>query len=493
MGKLLFAVLAVIVTASLLLGCGGGATTTAPPVTTTAPPVTTTAPPVTTTAPPAGKLGPTQEVDRTFFGYNVEGLDPVSLIYCSDSPFGTTGDVFALMFETMVEKESTDKAGVVHIDVKHYRSGSLYNGVQIVTQIPLGTVDMGSINTGYLQTKTPEFCPWAIAYTWKSPEQLYSVTCSREWYKSQLDLYTRDWNEIPLHHAPYGNWDYWSSTAMHTINDFKGKTFWSYGELANNYLASWGATGVILARAEEYMAYYRGALDGISGSVVVYQDYKYYECGKYWLHMPTYPPGSTGFHYVQFVINAKKWATLPEAYKRIIIDAADIVWSAMIWEMLCEERAAEWKLVHLYGMYDMGIATNTPEEYQKICDAAVAAGKNYTINKMKVPEATWNEVRAFVDAKGDPKITADYTWWYTACWAEADRRVNEAFADIKAGTPQDQAFDKVHPKRYYDMLGANDADKVTNENYQKVKAALIATPRPVNDWPLEWKLAGKSQ
>jgi len=490
MRKLFFLFLAILVSALLLLSCGPAATTTPP---TTAPPTTppTTTPPTTappTTTPPGAKLGPTHEVGRTFFGYDVTGLAPVSLIYCSDNPFGSTGDVFALMLETMIEKESKGQ-----IDVKHYRHGSLYNGVQVITQLPLGTVDMTTMNCGYMQTKTPEFVPWTIAYTWKSPEHLYSLTCSREWYKSQLDLYTRDWNSIPLHHMPYGNWDYWSSKAMYKMEDFKGKTFWSYGELANNYLASWGATGVILARAETYMAYYRGAVDGISGSSIVYHDYKYYECGKYWLHMPTYPAGSTGFHYVELAINKKKWDSLPEAYKKILIDAADLLGSAMIWEMLAEERTAEWKLIHLYGMYDLGISTKTPAEYQRICDAAVAAGKKYALEKMKVNPDYYAQVEKFRNEKGDPKITADYTWWYTAAWAGADRRTNDAFARIKAGENQDKVFDSIHPKRFYGMLGAESADKVTDENYQKVKAALIATPSVVHDWPLEWKLAGKPQ
>jgi hypothetical protein len=234
MGKLLFAVLAVIVTASLLLACGGGATTT-PPVTTTTPPVTTTTPPVTTTTPPAtGKLGPTQEVDRTFFGYDVEGLDPVTLIMCSDSPYGTTGDVFYLLFQTMIQKESTDKNGVVHINIKHYRQGSLYAGTTFQTQMALGTIDVATLNVGYLQSKSPQLVPWTIAYTWKSPEHLFSLTCSRDWYKDYMSTFVDDWNAVPLHHAPYGNWDYWAATAMHTINDFKGKTFWSYGTLANS-------------------------------------------------------------------------------------------------------------------------------------------------------------------------------------------------------------------------------------------------------------------
>jgi TRAP-type C4-dicarboxylate transport system substrate-binding protein len=427
------------------------------------------------------KLGPTQEVGRKFFGYDVTGLAPVTLIYCSDSPYGSTGDAFALIFETMVEKESKGQ-----IDIKGYRSGSLYTSTQWSTQLPLGTMDLCNQNQGYLQTKTVEIVPWSIAYFWKSPEHLYALTTTREWYKMQVDLLTRDWNMVPLHHSPYGNWDYWAAKPMTKLEDFRGTTFWSYGELANRYLASWGSTGVILAQAEEYMAYYRGAIDGISGSSIVYHDYKYYECGKYWLHMPTYPPGSTGFHYVAFVVNAKKWATLPDAYKRIINDASDLVWSVMIWEMLCEEKTAEWKLVHMYGVIDMAIATKTPAEYQRICDAAIAAGKNYALVTRKMDPAVYAAAEAFKNARGDPKICADYTWWYKAVWAEGDRRLSEATTRIKAGEPQDKVFDSLHPRRFYAML-----DKTGG--YEELKAYFLSVPRVVNDWPLEWKLAGKSQ
>jgi TRAP-type C4-dicarboxylate transport system substrate-binding protein len=397
------------------------------------------------------------------------------------------------MFETMVEKESTDSAGVVHIDVKHYRYGSLYNGVDMTTQLPLGTVDIGFMNVGYMQSKTPELVPWTIAYTWRSPEHLYSLCTSREWYKSIQDLQTRDWNCVLLHHGPYGNWDYWGRIPIRTLEGFNGKTFWSYGDLANRYLASWGATGVILARAELYMAYYRGALDGISSSSIVYHDYKYYECGKYWYHMPTYPPGSTGFHYGLFDVNAKRWATLPEAYKKIIIDAAQIIWSGMTWEMICEEKTAEWKLIHLYGMIDLGISTQTPEEYQRICDAAVAAGEKYALEVRKVDPTYYAQAKAMREAKADPALCANYTWWYTAAWAESERRLADAQARIKAGEDQTEVFNSIHPRRFYDMLGADSAEKVTMENYQIVKAELLKMPRIVWDWPLEWMLAGKSQ
>jgi TRAP-type C4-dicarboxylate transport system substrate-binding protein len=375
---------------------------------------------------------------------------------------------------TLITEESKGQ-----IIVKSYRQGSLYVGTDFQNQMSMGTMDMGVLNLGYLQAKTAEFVPWTIAYTWKSPEHMYAVAASREWYKSQLELYVRDWNAVPLYQSAYGNWDYWARKPIRKIEDFAGLRFWSYGELANRYLASWGATGQILAQAEEYMAYYRGALDGVSGSSVVYFDYKYYECGKYWLHMPTYPPGSTGFHYNQNCFAAKKWATLPEAYKKIIIDANCLVGAAGIWEIICQERTCEWRLVHEKGMIDLGIATQTPAEYKRICDAAVAAGETYAVVTRKIPKADFDAVVAFKAAKGDPTVCADYTWWYTAAWAEADRRVSGALVRIKAGEDENAVWDSYHGKRLYNM------------SYADLKAELISIPRIVWDWPMEWMLAGK--
>jgi len=421
-------------------------------------------------AAPAAVAGPATRDNRPMFGYNVKGLPKVKLIMISDSPFGSVGDVLAVMFERMVKIESQGQ-----IEIDHHRFGSLYTGVDLPKIIPMGTVDIGSINKGYLMTKAPGYGPWIIAYIWKNPEHMLAVTGSPEWYKMEEDQSIVFGNIKPLSHVAYGNWDYWSNKEIKTIKDFGGSRFWSYGELPNAYIQAWGGTPLIQARAEMYMAYYRKALTGISSSSTVYLDYKYYDCGKYWLHMPTYPPGSTGFHYVQLYINRKKWESLPEAYKKILIDASDLYSWASIWEILCLEKVSEYQLVNKHGMIDVGIATKHPEEYKKICDAAVAAGDEY-LKKRKVPQADIDSAKAILAKYGEPAATSAYSWWYQAAWAEADKRLAEAKKRIGAGEKEEVVWDAFHPKRFYEMP------------YEKMKAEWMNIPRCVRNWPMEMRL-----
>lgn len=408
---------------------------------------------------------------RKLFGYDVEGLKPVKLIMVSDAPFGSVGDVLALTFERIVEEESKGK-----IQLDHHRFGSLYTGKDLPKVIPLGTVDLGSINKGYLMTKAPAFVPWVVAYIWKSPEHMLALTGSPEWYEMEETLSEKHWAIKPLSHVAYGNWDYWSNREIRTIKDFGGKRFWSYGELSNAYIISWGGTPVIQSRAEMTMSYYKKAIDGVSASSTVYFDLKLYEGGKYWLNMPTYPPGSVGFHYVQLYMNRNKWNTLPEAYKKILIDAADLYSWNSIWEILCLEKASEYQLVHDLGVIDVGIATKTPGEYQRICDKAVEAGRKYGKEKRGLSDEEFKKSEDIKNKYGDPKLCADYTWWYKLAWAEADRRVEDAKKRIKSGEAPAKAWEYTHPKRLYEMP------------YQKVKEEWMKTPRCIRNWPMELRL-----
>jgi TRAP-type C4-dicarboxylate transport system substrate-binding protein len=413
---------------------------------------------------------PTRD-NRKLFGHNVEGLPPVKLIMCSDSAFGTLGDVQAYIFERMVKEESKGK-----IQIDHHRFGSLYKSTDWTKTIPMGTIDMGTINIGFLMTKCPDYAPWVIAYIWNNPEHMFSVSGSPEWYESQNNLAAKFWGMKPLSHIAYGNWDYWANVPIKSMKDFRGKRFWSYGELPNAYIMSWGGSPVILARAERYMAYYKKTLDGISSSSTLYFENKEYEAGKYWLHMPTYPPGSVGFHYVQLYIGLKKWQTLPEAYKRIILDAADVYSWNSIWEMLALEKASEYQMVHDLGVIDVGISTKNPQEYKVICDTAVEAGRVYAKQKRGVTDAQWDAAKAILKKYGDPKITSQYTWWYEAAWAESDRRVQGALKRIKAGENKAKVWESYHPKRQYELP------------YEKLKEEWLNTPRAVRNWPMDLRL-----
>lgn len=413
---------------------------------------------------------PATRDNRKLFGYNVEGLKPVKLIMCSDSAFGTVGDANAVIFQRMVEEESKGK-----IKIDHHRFGSLYVSTDWPKVIPMGTIDMGTINKGYLMPRAPEYVPWVIAYIWNSPEHMLTVTGSPEWYAME-DTLSAKLDMKPLSHVAYGNWDYWANVPVKTMADFKGKRFWSYGELSNAYIQSWGGSPVILARAETYMSYYKKAIDGVSSSSTAYFENKFYEGGKYWLNMPTYPPHSVGFHYVQLYMNLKKWKSLPEAYKRIILDAADVYSWNSIWEILCLEASSEYQMIHDYGLIDLGIATKNPKEYKLICETAVEAGRKYGMEKRGVTQAQWDAAKAILKKYGDPKIEAQYAWWHKMAWAENARRINEALKRIKAGEDKAKVWESYHPRRFYEMP------------YEKVKAEWLKVPRCVRDWPMEARL-----
>ena len=220
-----------------------------------------------------------------------------------------------------------------------------------------------------------------------------------------------------------------------------------------------------------YMAYRKGDLHGISFSVTGYHDYKFYECGKYWLHMPVYPPGSVGFHYVQLYMNLDKWKKLPEAYKRIIIDASDL-WSwHSIWEVLAQEEAAAYRLTTERGVIDVGIATKYPEEYKKITSSAVEAGKGYAF-KRGVTQQQWDNAKSILAKYAQDDVTSQYTWWYKLAWAESKRRLDEAKKAIAAGKSPDEAFKQYHVAREYKW------------SYEKQKEYWESIPRAIRNWDM---------
>ncbi len=407
---------------------------------------------------------------RTFFGYNVDGLKPVTLIYASTARINSAGSIEAKFFKKLVETESKGK---IKIDLHEH--SSLYKMTDLPKVMPKGIVDIGHINKGLLMTREPGYGPWVVAYVWKNPEHLFSVTSSSEWYEMEDSLAKKRWNLKPLNHAAHGNWDYWSSQPIKTINDFRGKRVWSYGQLSNAYIRSWGGTPIIKSTSEMYMAYRKGDLHAISFSVVGYHDYKFYEGGKYWLHMPTYPPGSMAFHYIVQYMNRTKWNKLPETYKRIILDAVDLHSWHGIWEGYCQEAAWEYRLINEKGVIDVGISTKYPEEYKKITTAAVAAGKKYAFSR-GVKQAQWDKAKSILAKYAKDSETSKYTWWYEMAKAESKRRLDQAKKSIAAGKSSDEAFKAIH------------AIREKNWSYEKQKAYWIAIPRVARNWDMKLRL-----
>jgi TRAP-type C4-dicarboxylate transport system substrate-binding protein len=401
---------------------------------------------------------------RTLFGHNVEGLEPVTIIWASDSPFGTLGDASLTSFIKLVEAESKGK-----IKIDAHRFGSLYRSTDIPKVVPKGIIHMGGAAKGALMSRENGYAPWIIGYIWKSPEHLFAVPLSAEWYEMEDKLAKNKWNMKPLSLGAIGNWDYFSRRPFTSMKDFGGKKVWSYGDLSNAYITAWGGTPVVKAPSEMYMAFYNDSLNIISFTLIGILDYKFYEGGKYWVNMPAYPPGSVGIHYGNLFMNRDKWNSLPTPYKKIILDACDLMMWVGTWEILCAEKLAWYRLQNQFKMVDCGISTKYPKEYEKIKAAAVAAGRKFVFDR-GATQQQWDEAQAILTKYADPKITAKYSWWFKLAWAEADRRVADVQKRLKEGKSWDEAYDPYLFKHRYDW------------DVERIKKEWTAVPRVKFEW-----------
>lgn len=407
---------------------------------------------------------------RALFGHNVDGLQPVTISVCNDAPFNSLSDVMFVNFMKLVEAESKGK-----IKFDAHRFGSLYRQNEYGKVVNMGTIDMANIAKGSLMRSQRAFSPWLIGYVWKNPEHPISMASSQEWYDVENRLLKEKWNLKLLTGWNYGNWDYWSKKEVKSMDGFRGKKIWTYGDLPSAYIAAWGGTPVNKSYSELYMAYYNDVVNIVSGSISLYHDYKFYEGGKYCLNMPAYPPGAITHHYGGIYMNGNKWNALPAAYKKIILDAVDLWTWNHSYEMLCMEKLQFYRLVNQYKIIDVGIATKYPKEYEKIKNAAVEAGKKFVF-KQGCTEAEWNEARGLVAKYGDPKYTAQYSWWYKKAWAESNRRLAEVRKALTAGKSWRDAYDMFHAKSQYEWTA------------EQVKNAWMATPRVKVSWSEESRL-----
>jgi len=411
----------------------------------------------------AAAAEPTRDM-RTLFGHNVEGLAPVTISYVSDGVFNGLGDAMLVNFMKLVETESKGK-----IKIDAHRFGSLYRTNDFPKVIPIGTVHIGGINKGLLMSRENGYAPWIIGYIWKNPEHAMALTSSQEWYDMEDRLAKGKWNMKMLANANIGNWDYWSREPITSLAGFKGKKVWSYGELSNAYISAWGGTPVMKSFGETYMAYYNNALNVMSASIGLYHDFKFYEGGRYYLNMPVYPPGSVGIHYYALYMNRDKWNSLATPYKKILLDAIDLLTWAGTFESICMEKLQLYRLINQYKVVDLNISGKYPKEYEKIKKAAVEAGKKFVFSR-GTTQQQWDETQAILTKYTDPKITSKYSWWFKLAWAESDRRLAEITKALKAGKSWEEAYDPYHAKHRY------------NWPVEKVKKEWLATPRIKTEW-----------
>ena len=414
-------------------------------------------------------FGQSNRDTRTLFGHNVDGLKPVKLIFASYGRANSVMNAGDQLFAKLVENESQGK-----IQIDMHLNASLYKMTDIPKVLARGTIDIGAINKGFLMTREPGYGPWVVAYQWKSAEHMFSATSSSEWAEMEEQLSKKKWRIKPICQVPSGQWDYWSSTPIKTMKDFRGKRVWSYGQLSNAYIRSWGGTPVIKSVSEMYMAYRKGDLHAISFSPNGYGEAKFYEGGKYRIGVPPIPPRAMANHYQYLYMNRKSWDKLPDAYKKIFLDAGDLMTWFMIWETYAVTSVWDYRLVAEKGVTDLGMVTKTPAEYQKVADAAIAAGKKFVFSR-GVTQQQWDNAQVILAKYGKDEYTSQFSWWYKLAEVEAGRRL-EIMKKAAAAGKSDAAFKQIHVNR------------ILEKSYAEQKAYMESIPRLARDWDMKLRM-----
>ncbi|MGB6606312.1 MAG: DctP family TRAP transporter solute-binding subunit [Atribacterota bacterium] len=211
-------------------------------------------------------------------------------------------------------KEKSD--GKLIIDV--HPQGALGAGNTLVENISLGTVDIGTGGPGLLSRLEPAWGLIAGQYVFKDAESMFAVLDGpigdeiRDRLISKRDIRVLAIGYLGARHLT-------ANKPIYEPEDLKGlKIRIPNIPLRNASFIAWGASPTPMALAEVYLALRQGVVDGQENPLPQIIAAKFYEVQKYLI--------LTG-HALNpeiLLINEKKYQSLPEEYRNILLEGAKI-------------------------------------------------------------------------------------------------------------------------------------------------------------------------
>jgi len=211
-------------------------------------------------------------------------------------------------------KEKSD--GKLIIDV--HPQGALGAGNTLVENISLGTVDIGTGGPGLLSRLEPAWGLIAGQYVFKDAESMFAVLDGpigdeiRDRLISKRDIRVLAIGYLGARHLT-------ANKPVYEPEDLKGlKIRIPNIPLRNASFIAWGASPTPMALAEVYLALRQGVVDGQENPLPQIIAAKFYEVQKYLI--------LTG-HALNpeiLLINEKKYQSLPEEYRNILLEGAKI-------------------------------------------------------------------------------------------------------------------------------------------------------------------------
>ena len=189
-------------------------------------------------------------------------------------------------------------------------------GPDTLSLVTDGTLDSATIYGGYVGGEMP---PIEIQNLWgiyDSREQEFEAT--QAVIKDIEELVLAETGGVIMNHNWYAGNDqfFFCRERIETLDDFEGKKTRSHSAALSDWINGMGASAQFLAFAEVYTAIERGILDcGVTGADAGF--------GQRWYEVTDYIIGPlVSFPSNNNVINAEKWASIPEDLQQIILEEA---------------------------------------------------------------------------------------------------------------------------------------------------------------------------
>ncbi len=214
-------------------------------------------------------------------------------------------------FEKLVEERSNGR-----IDVEPHIASSLGTAREIVEGVQLGTIQMGDVENGPMDSFVQECALWNLPYLYTSLEEAHNIQASDIGKNIQAQF-----EKIGIKHLAFndGGFRYFTNSKhpIKAVSDFSGlKIRVMESPIYIGMVESLGGSAVPIAFAELYTALQQGTVDGQENPLDLIYAQSYFEVQDYIsLSEHLYYPR-------QHIINLDFYNSLPEDLQQIIAESA---------------------------------------------------------------------------------------------------------------------------------------------------------------------------
>jgi C4-dicarboxylate-binding protein DctP len=212
-------------------------------------------------------------------------------------------------------KEEVEKNSKGEIEIKFYPAQQLYNHKNSVPALQKGSVEIGTVQTGFWTGVVPSISVMAFPTYFNSFEHYQAVM---EGYPGEV--FRKDFEEQAnvkvVFWSNYGLGEIASKKPIKTLEDFKGLRIRATGGDVALWLQGVGAAPVTMNSGEVYQALQRGTVDGAYSGPSTFDQRKWYEVVGYGTDSSLLPA-----YAYWTLMHIDTWKKLSPELQKVFLDA----------------------------------------------------------------------------------------------------------------------------------------------------------------------------